>query len=115
MTFNFLKFFHIIGLVLIGGGLIGVWLSDLRSRQMKEPVLFAEATRNIAIFYDRVVVPGALLLLFSGAWLTVKFYGGWDFFQLPWLAGMIFLFAFEFVEGLPVFISCAFAVSRKRP
>lgn len=99
MTYTLLKFFHIIGLVLIGGGLIGVWFSDLRSRQMREPVLFAEATRNIAIFYDGVVVPGALLLLFSGAWMTRVFYGGWDFLQLPWLAGMIFLFAFEFVEG----------------
>lgn len=94
-----LRFFHIIGLVLIGGGLIGVWVSDLRSRQMREPVLFAEAARNIAVFYDCVVVPGALLLLFSGAWMTVRFYGGWDFLNLPWLAGMIFLFAFEFVEG----------------
>lgn len=96
---TFLRFLHIIGLVLIGGGLIGVWVSDLRSRQMREPVLFAEATRNIALFYDCVVVPGALTLLFSGAWMTVKFYGGWDFLSLPWLAGMIFLFAFEFVEG----------------
>ncbi len=75
MAYPILKFFHIIGLVLIGGGLIGVWFSDLRSRQIKEPVLFAEATRNIAIFYDGVVVPGALLLLFSGAWMTSVFYG----------------------------------------
>lgn len=94
-----LRFIHIIGLVFIGGGLIGVWVSDLRSRQMREPVLFAEAARNIAVFYDCVVVPGALLLLFSGAWITIRFYGGWDFIQLPWLAGMIFLFAFEFIEG----------------
>ena len=99
MPYTLLKFFHILGLVLIGGGLIGVWFSDLRSRQMREPVLFAEATRNIAIFYDGVVVPGALLLLFSGAWMTAGFYGGWNFFHLPWLAGMIFLFAFEFIEG----------------
>jgi uncharacterized membrane protein len=99
MTYALLKFAHIIGLVLIGGGLIGVWLSDLRSRQMREPVLFAEATRNIAIFYDGVVVPGALLLLFSGAWMTSSVYGGWGFINIPWLAGMIFLFAFEFVEG----------------
>lgn len=99
MDYSVLKFAHIIGLVLIGGGLIGVWFSDLRSRQMREPVLFAEATRNIAIFYDGVVVPGALLLLFSGAWMTAWFYGGWDFLSIPWLAGMIFLFVFEFIEG----------------
>lgn len=99
MPYPLLKFFHIIGLVLIGGGLIGVWLSDLRSRQMREPVPFAEAARNIAIFYDGVVVPGALLLFFSGAWMTARFYGGWDFLSIPWLSGMIFLFAFGFVEG----------------
>lgn len=99
MTYTLLNFFHIIGLVLLGGGLIGVWFSDLRSRQMRESVLFAEATRNIAIFYDGVVVPGALLLLFSGAWMTAGFYGGWDFLSIPWLAGMIFLFVFEFIEG----------------
>lgn len=94
-----LRFLHVIGLVLIGGGLIGVWVSDHRSRQMREPVLFAEATRYVRIFYDGVVVPGALVLLFSGAWMTIEFYGGWDFLELPWLAGMIFLFAFEFIEG----------------
>lgn len=99
MSHTLLRFFHILGLVLIGGGLIGVWLSDLRSRQLREPVLFAEAARNIAIFYDGFVVPGALLLLFSGAWMTWVFYGGWDFINVPWLAGMIILFAFEFVEG----------------
>lgn len=99
MTYSLLKLFHIIGLVLIGGGLIGVWFSDLRSRQMRETVLFAEAARNIAIFYDGVVVPGALLLLFSGAWMTVRVYGGWGFLDTPWLAGMILLFAFEFIEG----------------
>jgi len=99
MDYPLLKFFHIIGLVLIGGGLIGVWVSDLRSRQEREPVLFAEAARSIAVFYDAVVVPGALLLLFSGAWMTIRAFGGWAFLDIPWLAGMILLFAFEFIEG----------------
>ena len=52
-----------------------------------------------AVFYDGVVVPGALVLLASGAWLIVAFFGGWSFVRIPWLAGMVFLFAFEFVEG----------------
>jgi hypothetical protein len=51
------------------------------------------------VFYDGVVVPGAILLLFSGTWLIVEFYGGWGFLKVPWLAGMVFLFAFEFIEG----------------
>ena len=99
MTYALLKFAHVIGTVLIGGGLIGVWISDLRSRQSDDPVLFAETTRSIAIFYNRVVVPGALVLLFSGAWMTTVFYGGWGFLDIPWLSGMILLFALEFVEG----------------
>jgi hypothetical protein len=59
----------------------------------------SEAIRNIAVFYDGVVVPGALILLFSGTWFTVQYFGGWDFIKIPWLAGMVALFAFEFIEG----------------
>ena len=55
--------------------------------------------RNIAVFYDGLVVPGALLLLASGTWLIVEFFGGWGFLNAPWLAGMVVLFAFEFIEG----------------
>lgn len=99
MTLALLKLVHIIGLVLIGAGLIGVFFADLRSRQSRELPLFAEAVRNIAVFYDGLVVPGALLLLGSGTWLVVEVYGGWDFVRIPWLAGMVALFTFEFIEG----------------
>lgn len=99
MTYALLRFAHVLGAILIGGGLISVWLSDLRSRQLRELPQFAEAVRNIAVYYDGVVVPGALLLLVSGTWLTIGFYGGWGFIKVPWLAGMVFLFAFEFIEG----------------
>jgi hypothetical protein len=90
---------HVLGAILIGGGLIVVWLSDLRARQVRELPRFAEAVRNIAVFYDGVVVPGAILLLISGTLLIAEFFGGWGFMQVPWLAGMVILFAFEFVEG----------------
>lgn len=99
MTYETLKFAHILGLVLIGAGLIGVFVSDLRSRQLKELTLFTESIRNIAVFYDGLVVPGAILLLISGTWLIITHYGGWTFLQVPWLAGMVALFAFEFIEG----------------
>src|SRR5262249_54220801 len=36
MEYSLLKFFHILGAVIIGGGLIGVWMADLRSRQLRE-------------------------------------------------------------------------------
>ena len=99
MTYTLLKFAHVLGAILIGGGLISVWLSDLRSRQLRELPQFGEAIRNIAVYYDGVVVPGAILLLVSGSWLIYDQFGGWNFINIPWLAGMVFLFVFEFVEG----------------
>jgi hypothetical protein len=83
----------------MGAGLIGVWYADLRSRQLHGLELFAESIRQVAVFYDGLVVPGALLLLGSGTWLIVTVYGGWAFLGMPWLAGMVALFAFEFIEG----------------
>jgi hypothetical protein len=94
-----LKFLHLLGLTLMGAGLIGVWHADLRSRQVRDLPVFAEAVRSIAVLYDGLVVPGALLLLGSGTWLIVTVYGGWAFLQMPWLSGMVLLFAFEFIEG----------------
>jgi len=99
MEYSLLRFFHVLGAVLIGSGLIGVWMADLRSRQLHELKIFSEAVRNIAVFYDGLVVPGAVLLLVSGTWIIVQFYGGWSFLKVPWLAGMVGLFAFEFIEG----------------
>ena len=32
VEYGLLKFFHLVGAVLMGGGLIGVWMADLRSR-----------------------------------------------------------------------------------
>lgn len=99
MEYSILKYLHVLGAVIMGAGLIGVWLADLRSRQHRDLIRFSEAVRYIAVFYDGVVVPGALILLFSGSWFTIKYFGGWNFISTPWLAGMIFLFAFEFIEG----------------
>jgi hypothetical protein len=99
VTYPVLKFLHLLGLTLMGAGLIGVWYADLRSRKVQELPVFAEVVRSIAVLYDGLVVPGALLLLASGTWLIVTVYGGWAFLGMPWLAGMVALFAFEFVEG----------------
>jgi hypothetical protein len=99
VTYPVLKFVHLLGLTLMGAGLIGVWYADLRSRQVQGLPVFAEAVRTIAVLYDGLVVPGALLLLGSGTWLIVTVYGGWAFLGMPWLSGMVGLFAFEFIEG----------------
>ncbi|CAG0930784.1 MAG: DUF2269 domain-containing protein [Gammaproteobacteria bacterium] len=98
MTYQLLKFAHLMGAILMGAGLIGVWLADLRARQLRELAPFYEAVRNIAVFYDGLVVPGALLLVGSGTWIIVMLYG-WQFLQVPWLMGMVVLFTFEFIEG----------------
>jgi uncharacterized membrane protein len=94
-----LRFAHLIGLMLMSAGLIGVFVADMRSRQIRDVKLFAQAITFIGVFYDGLVVPGALLLLASGTWLIVSYYGGWAFLNVPWLAGMVLLFALEFVEG----------------
>jgi uncharacterized membrane protein len=99
MTYSLLRFAHFVGVMLMSAGLIGVWLSDLRSRKVRDLTRFAEAIRNIAVFYDGVVVPGALILFVSGAWMISMVWGGWQFVNQPWLAGMVLLFIIEFVEG----------------
>lgn len=99
VEFQLLRFAHLIGLILMGAGLIGVFVCDMRSRQVHDLSLFAQAVSFIALFYDGLVVPGALLLLVSGTWLIVGYHGGWRFLTEPWLAGMVALFAFEFIEG----------------
>jgi uncharacterized membrane protein len=97
--FLLLRFAHLVGLMLMSAGLIGVFVADMRSRQIRDVKLFAQAVTFIGVFYDGLVVPGALLLLASGTWLIVSYYGGWGFLNVPWLAGMVLLFALEVIEG----------------
>jgi len=94
-----LRFAHLIGLMLMSAGLIGVFVADTRSRQVRDVKLLAQAVTFIAVFYDGLVVPGALLLLASGTWLIISYYGGWQFLKVPWLVGMVILFGLEFIEG----------------
>jgi uncharacterized membrane protein len=94
-----LRFAHLIGLMLMSAGLIGVFVADMRSRQVRDVKLLAQAVMFIAVFYDGLVVPGAVLLLASGTWLIISYYGGWQFLKVPWLVGMVILFGLEFIEG----------------
>ena len=97
--FLLLRYAHILGAILMGAGLLGVWLADLRSRQVQDLSLYAECARFVALFYDGLVVPGALLLLASGGILIALYYDGLGFLDHPWLVGMVGLFLFEFIEG----------------
>ena len=70
--FFLLRFAHLIGFMLMSAGLFGVFVTDMRSRQIREVKLFAQAVTFIGVFYDGLVVPGALLLLASGTWLIIS-------------------------------------------
>lgn len=99
MAYNVLKFFHLLGAVLMGGGLAAVWLADWRARQLRDLSAYAEAVRTVAVCYDGLVLPGSLLVLASGGWMIAQYYGGLNFVHVPWLAGMVVLFLVEFIEG----------------
>jgi hypothetical protein len=43
MDFLLLRFAHLIGLMLMSAGLIGVFVADMRSRQLRDVKLFAQA------------------------------------------------------------------------
>ncbi len=96
-TYLLLRFGHFAGFILLGGGLLAVFLSELRAYRTDDPDLFAEAAWYTAVFYDALAVPGALLLAISGGLLMREL--GYGLLELPWLTAMWMLFLFEFLEG----------------
>lgn len=95
--YTLLRFAHIVGFILLGGGLLAVFISELRAWRTRDVQIFAEAARYTAIFYDTLTLPGALVLGLSG--LLLIFELGLGFFDEPWLVGMWALLVFEFIEG----------------
>ena len=93
-----LKLLHVLAFILLGAGLLGVLVSDLRARAARQFVLLVDSIEAMLTFYYRLVVPGSLLVLLSGFSMTFGYYG-WAFLDTPWLAGMMVLFVFEFLEG----------------
>jgi uncharacterized membrane protein len=96
-TYLLLRMVHIVGFILLGGGLSAVFVSELRAYRTTEVHRFAEAAWYTATFYDGLVVPGAVLLALSGVFLVLEL--GLGFFSEPWLVGMWGLFLFEVIEG----------------
>jgi uncharacterized membrane protein len=92
-----LRFSHILGFILLGGGLLAVFVSELRAHRTRDIHIFAEAAWYTATFYDGLVLPGAIAVGLSGLLLTLEL--GLGFFAEPWLVGMWALFLFELVEG----------------
>jgi uncharacterized membrane protein len=91
------KFGHIIGFTLLGGGLLAVWVSEFQGYRTNDLKEFVESSRYTAIFYDFLVIPGALTVGVTGFLLVKEL--GIGFFEEPWLIGMWGLFVFEFIEG----------------
>ncbi len=92
-----LRFLHIVGFICLGGGLLGVFVSEWRAYSATRTVVFAEAAHYTAILYHRLVSPGAAMILVSGPLLIHRL--GLSYFDSPWLIGMWGLFLFEFIEG----------------
>jgi uncharacterized membrane protein len=92
-----LRFAHAVGFVALGGGLLAVFVSELRAYRTADASRFAEAAWYTATFYDALVVPGALILAASGLLLIAE--RGLGFFEEPWLVAMWGLFLFEAIEG----------------
>lgn len=99
MLHTVLKFAHIIGALMLGGALVGVWITERRSRRTRDVARVAGNLHLGAMLHQRLLLPGALLLFVSGSWLIAAFYGGWEFIHIPWLAGMALLFLIETVRG----------------
>ena len=95
--YTLLKFAHIVGFILLGGGLLAVFVSEFKAYRTTDMKVFAEASRYTAVFYDSFVISGALLVGISGFFLIREL--GLSFFEEPWVVGMWGLFLFEFIEG----------------
>ena len=97
MAYKTLLACHFLGFLLLGAGLVGVFIAELRSRQTRDLLLLAEACRYVSVLYRVGAFFGALLVIGSGVLLVQLL--GIGFLAAPWLIGMWAFAAFEFVEG----------------
>ncbi|CAH0349213.1 DUF2269 family protein [Sphingobium sp. CECT 9361] len=98
VTYEILKFLHVLAFIGLGSGLIGIFLMELQARKATSFQAMADTIAGLLAFYYRLTVPSSMLTLVSGFSLIFGFYG-WGFLEMPWLAGMMVLFLFEFLEG----------------
>jgi Predicted integral membrane protein (DUF2269) len=97
-SYTVLKLLHVFAFITLGAGLVGVLVTDLRARMSTRFDLLVESIETMLMFYYRVVMPGSLLILLSGFSMVFGHYGI-KALEIPWLAGMMVLFVFEFFEG----------------
>jgi hypothetical protein len=92
-----LRFLHLVGVIALGAGLVGAFVTELRIRRTERLDTLREALYYQVIFAVCLVFPGAIVVGLSGVLMVLEL--GLGFFDAPWLTGMWLLFAFEFVEG----------------
>ncbi len=97
-SYTVLKLLHVFAFITLGAGLVGVLVADLRARMSTRFDLLVDSIDTMLMFYYRVVMPGSLMILLSGFSLVFGYYG-LKALEVPWLAGMMVLFVFEFFEG----------------
>ena len=95
--YSALRLAHMVGFIALGGGLLAVFVSELRAYRADDAYRFAEAAWYNETFYDALVLPGAVIVGLSGFLLVIEL--GLGFLSEPWLVGMWGLFLFEFIEG----------------
>ncbi len=96
-TYTLLKFTHVIGFLLISGGVFAIFLSEWQSHTTHDVRIFAEAARYNLIFRNSLIAPGSVVVTITGIFLVLEL--DIRFFDAPWLVGMWGLFAFEFIEA----------------
>jgi uncharacterized membrane protein len=94
--YSALRLAHMVGFIALGGGLLAVFVSELRAYRTADAYRFTEAAWYTATFYDALVLPGAVIVGGSGLLLVLEL---GIVFGAPWLVGMWGLFLFEFIEG----------------
>jgi len=53
MTYSLLRFGHLVGLMIMGAGLIGMWVLDFRSRNVRDLALFADEEEAVRFGADQ--------------------------------------------------------------
>lgn len=96
MSYFTIKYLHITGFMLMFSALVSVFIADLRLRRTPAIHAVHEAARYIAVFQNRVFLPGALLAGVSGVVMTLQIRFG--FFGSPWLTAMWLFFIIQVVE-----------------
>lgn len=97
MSYGMLVTAHLLGAAALGVAILTLWWNDRRIARAGDCGTLADAGRRAQAIVQRLLLPGVLLLTSSGVWLLARYYGGWSFVRLPWLAAMAALFVFQSV------------------